>query len=256
MTNYTDIFNARGGSYVDAHDLAPKARDEEAGHLLSRMNLETARRIGDAPAGGGFVADEVQKWRRMNDQSDRPAVTCIEPSASFAARISDAHQVVGAPLAKTALPEASFDCVGSLAGLHHFEDKSPFFHEMHRVLEPGGRLAVADVKSNTHVAGFLNDSVDRYTETGHDGMFFTDGEFTSLIEEAGFTDATERYEEFYWRFPSEEIMVAYCQGLFGLVKATPDQAADEIHRYFSVVKTEDGVALPWALIYATGVKTE
>jgi SAM-dependent methyltransferase len=41
------------------------------------------------------------------------------------------------------LPDSSFDVVVSLFAVHHLPDPAAAIHQMHRVLRPGGRLAVA-----------------------------------------------------------------------------------------------------------------
>ncbi len=252
LPNYTDIFNARGGDYVDAHAQAPGARDAEAAHLIDRLDLSRARRICDMPAGGGFVAERVRRVATAHNQS--LDIVCVEPSAAFAKRIDAAFETIRREPADTGLPSARFDRIASLAGLHHYKDKNPFFREAARLLAPDGALVVADVACGSAPAAFLNEAVDQHTETGHEGWFFAAGEFSRLLEAAGFNQIEERLESFHWAFSDEATMVAFCRSLFGMTSAPLATVAREIERYLAPVALREGVGLPWSLIYARGVK--
>ena len=245
MFDYEQIFEQRGSLYNRATRACPQARARERALLLERLALQPGVTVCDAPAGGGYVAEEIA--RRGID------VICVEPSRAFATDIDRGFRTVITPLEEIALPAASVDRVASLTGLHHLPSKAAFLREAARILRPGGRIAVADVLDGTAPAHFLNGPVDRLSETGHDGRFLAPGELTRLLEEAGFAEAAEEHCEYTWPFADVPTMVRYCSDLFGLTKGTPDEVLMELERGPGVSRGADGVALRWSLVYASAV---
>ena len=249
MSGYEEIFDQRGDLYNAASDIWDSARKIERQIIIDLLDPGLGDLICDIPAGGGYLA------KGLVENGFRPSqVICVEPSVGFVGGIPNVFPRIQCPLDSVALMDGSMDRVGSLAGLHHLEDKKPFFKEASRLLVAGGGLAVADVRTHTPVAEFLNDSVDKYTETGHKGLFFRDQEFHDLMSEAGFRDVVEEYHAFSWTFPDLETLVLYCKSLFGMVKADVEQVAAELEKYFAVSEGPEGATLPWGLLYARGIK--
>lgn len=247
--HYEDIFNARGHLYNNANRLYPLARRVERDFVLDLLDLETDLTICDAPAGGGYVAMGIDDRTR-----GRSRIICVEPSANFARGIDPKFPIVIAPLAKIPLDSLSMDRAVSLAGLHDLKEKPGFLKEVFRLLKPGGKFAVGDVLEGSAPGRFLNDSVNRLTETGHHGVFLRRGELTSLLSGLGFVDVREDYREFFWVFTDEGALVAFCHMLFGMVKATLPQVEAELKRYFTIEVGANEARLPWSLVYAVGTK--
>ena len=247
MNDYTDIFDRRGDLYNQAEQIQPLARNTERQTLINLLELEPHHIVCDVPAGGGYLADGVRNYLEHPVQ-----VICVEPSRTFAQGIDNAFTVYVAQMNELPIVDNSVNRVGSLAGLHHLADKAKFFSEAHRILKDGGIFAVADVLEGTPVAGFLNGPVDRYSITGHRGLFLKKGEFVSLLEDAGFDRCEEQHVRYFWTFDSEEKMLRYCKSMFGLVNANLQQIKDAIDLYFTCEVTDKGVNLPWSLLYATG----
>ena len=247
--DYQDIFSARGNLYNEACASEPRARATERELLVDLLNIDTSSVVVDAPAGGGYVAD------RIRELVTEPAqFLCVEPSEVFARDISPDYQLCLRVIHDTGLDDASIDRVASLAGIHHLADKQAFADECFRILRPTGIAAIADVRTTTAVAEFLNGPVDEFTETGHKGMFLQPGELTQLLNSAGFSHVTERHEEFDWTFASLPACVAYCRQLFGMVRTSPANVERLLLEYFDIREYPDRVCMPWSLIYAAGVK--
>ncbi|HET7307190.1 MAG TPA: methyltransferase domain-containing protein [Gammaproteobacteria bacterium] len=249
MDDYIKTFEARGDHYNEAARIHPRARDLERRILIDLLQIEPQHLICDAPAGGGYLADGLRPLVRRTDQ-----IICVEPSATFAAGIDPVYIAHVAPLNRLPLPDAAADRVGSLAGLHHLADKSSFVHEAHRILKPGGQIAFADVLDGTSAARFLNGAVDRYTTTGHHGLFLHADECRALLGAAGFQSIRVVHRRYCWNFNSEEQMVRYCQSLFGMVRASYEEVRAALVESFDIRHDPDKVRLPWSLVYAAGVK--
>ncbi|QFG69948.1 class I SAM-dependent DNA methyltransferase [Ornithinimicrobium pratense] len=81
------------------------------------------------------------------------------------------------------LPEENFDLVVSSLVLHHIPDLAPVLAGLHRLLVPGGHLAVADLDSDDgRFHAHLHDF------DGHDG--FDRHGLARQLRAAGFTDVT------------------------------------------------------------------
>lgn len=244
---YEDIFNQRGELYNRAGNAYPEARSQERLLILERLQLTDGCRVCDIPSGGGYVADGL-----VSRGLPAEALVCVEPSKLFAQGLDPRYPRLVGHMDRIPLADQSVDRIISLAGIHHLEDKRPFFREARRILGRGGIIAVADVMVGTPAAGFLNEAVDRYTETGHEGIFLEQGELTRLMRETGFTPLDETHRRFTWDFPDMDAMVFYCRSLFGMVKAGDQQVLDSIYQHLEVTDGEDGVHMAWSLVYATG----
>ena len=250
--DYAEIFNARGHLYNEAGSKVPGARMAERAALIEKLDLAPGQIVCDVPAGGGYLADGIRSAFGPDIQ-----VVCVEPAERFGSIIHPDFTVRHDPLTGLSLADASVDRIGSLAGLHHVEDRSPVYREWFRVLRPGGRVAVADVQEGTGTAGFLNEFVDAYTEGGHDGMFFRPGDWERELAGAWFVDVEEQLIDVPWRFPDEETMAGFCRTLFAVTAASPEEVRQAIGNYLGVTFVPDGgVQMRWWLRYASARKPD
>ena len=239
----------RVGLFNDANRANPEVRETERQLLISRLDLAPGMVVCDVDAGGGYLAEGIDRALGGDVR-----VICVENSKSFLDSIDGRFDKVLSSLGQIELPSDSADRVCSLAGLHHQEHKAQFFAEAFRILKPAGRLVVADVLAGTPPAQFLNDSVDRFTDIGHDGMFVDRDEFRILLADAGFEQAEEQYEQFTWNISSRDHLVSFCRTLFRMNGASQAEVAAEIDRHLEVSESATGVHLHWSLIYAAGVR--
>jgi SAM-dependent methyltransferase len=246
---YKEIFTARGTHYNRAMRRCPAARETERQLLIDLLDLRRGDVVCDLPAGGGYVGEGIEA-RGLG-----AAVVCVEPAATFAQGIAPHFRRVVSALDRIALADASVDRVASLAGLHHLDSKAAFFGEAHRILRPGGRFAVADVREGSDVAGFLNGSVNRLSVTGHAGEFLARGELAALLTTAGFRDIEEREHRYSWAFPDFDVLIVYFRELFGLVGASDHEVRAAVTRDLDVRDSTDAVRVSWSLAYAAGSKS-
>lgn len=204
MSEYTDIFNQRGDLYNEATLIHPLARDIERQILIDFLQLESHHIVCDVPAGGGYLAEGIRNYLENPNQ-----IICVEPSDKFAEDIDAAFTKRIASMNELPFSDNTVDRVGSLAGLHHHAEKVRFFNEAYRILKKGGILAVGDVLEGTNIGQFLNGPVDRFSATGHCGLFLKEGECEMMLREAGFDDVEEKHISYFWTFDSEEQMIRY-----------------------------------------------
>lgn len=245
---YVSTFDARGDLYNAASSIQPRAREVEREILIDLLDIAPELRICDVPAGGGYLADGIAEITNRSTN-----IYCVEPSKKFSEPVAKEYQLFNCPISDIPVDDNFFDRVGSLAGLHHVDQKLPFFQEACRILAPQGRIAVADVLAETPIADFLNGPVDQFTESGHEGIFIELGEFTKWFRQSGLTPVSEEYREFYWEFESELQMVDYCKCLFGMTKANRDQVQSALHQHFAIEKSDGKTRLPWGLLYGVAV---
>lgn len=246
MIEYKEIFNTRGHLYNEASSMCPGARESERIALIKLLNPKPGETIVDAPSGGGYLAEGLRK-----QCGNTINIICIEPAEHFAAAIDPAFRILLEPIdAITSLENQCLDAVSSLAGLHHFVDKRPTYREWKRLIRPGGRIAVADVATNTGTANFLNTFVDEFTPGGHQGLFFPEGEWTEQLSECGFIDINEELCSVPWIFENADQMVSFCRSLFGIQKAHPGAIKEALHHYIGVEPMNNGsVQIMWELRY-------
>lgn len=249
MSDYEYIFNTRGDSYNEACRVLPGVRETERSLLIDLLDATPQHLCCDAPAGGGYLAEGLEKRH-----GSHRGLICLEPAEGFLQGIPRRFDCVLGSLTAMPLASGRVDRIGSLSGLHHIEHKLEVFHEAFRVLAPGGKMAVADVQEGTPVGWFLNEMVDRYSLTGHKGLFVRPQELTSLMTEAGFQAVSERHECFTWDFPDLPSLVWYCKHLFGMVKAELSQVEHELRARFAIDYAGAVVRLPWSLVYAVGTR--
>lgn len=248
MKTYTETFEQRGRSYNNAMAEFPHARDQELAELLNRLSPLPGETILDAPAGGGYVADRLK--------TQGAEVVCVEPSSEFASPLEANHTTIISPIWDMHLQDQSVDKVASLAGLHHLSsvERRGFFNEAWRVLRPGGQIVVADVRTGSAAAAFLNGPVDRWTETGHRGVFFALGELRNHLVQAKFLNTFETEERVTWQCPDLPSLARFVHQLFGMVRLPTSDVMRLIVHHLEAYESPGGAYMPWSLTYASGTK--
>jgi SAM-dependent methyltransferase len=236
FVDYRDIFDRRGHDYHEAMQRFPFARAEEFTTALSFVTPKQDGRILDVPSGGSYVSQFL---------ADGITLVPVETSAVFVSQSAE-DVLMCSDLGELPVLDGAVDSAVSIAGVHHIEDREPFYRELMRVLRPGGVAVIADVASGSDVDGFLNVFVDHASSMGHNGMFLTEHD-EILLKAAGFELLSNRDCQYHWRFESTDELAEFCTLLFGLDLADRQQVIDGVGNYVGFAQSADGVAMNWGL---------
>jgi len=121
------------------------------------------------------------------------------------------------------LADAAFDLVLCQQGLQFFPNKPVALREIHRVLTPGGRLALSVWRDIQHIPGYtaFADALERYVSPESAAFFYmtasldSSEELQSLMEGEGFQEVTVRSASRKLHFSSPEAFV------WEVVQSTP-----------------------------------
>jgi SAM-dependent methyltransferase len=227
--------------------------------LLDIAAVRTGEHVLDVACGTGAVARVAAERVGASGR-----VTGLDVNAGMLAVARSLPAPQGAAITwiersalDTGLPAGSFDVVVCQQGLQFFPDKIAALREMHRVLVPGGRLAI----SVWRMTGVYNSAVGKALRQ-HVGIDVAsrfcasravpaDEELLRLAEAAGFQNVRLHVQRMLVRLPSPEEFV------LGHLAATPVASevtamssraraalGHDVARQLSTYKEGDGVAFP------------
>ncbi len=236
--SYGAIFDQRGSAYAQAMARWPAARDAEFAALFEPAPVLPGQSVLDVPAGGGYLRARIPQAR----------VTQLEFSEGFG------HAAVGSSAVPVVAPAGPwpvelcgpFDHAVCLAALHHIQEGDEFVRGLLGKLKPEGVLHIADVPANSRVADFLDGFVGRYNLTGHSGLY-------RAADAAGWSKLGRVLrcceQVVPWRFASDEDMLAFTAGLFGVRDCPAPLLMRALEEQVGVVRDVVGVQLQWRLWY-------
>jgi SAM-dependent methyltransferase len=135
--------------------------------------LLSARRVG--PTGRAYGVDMTDEMLELARASQRKAG--VDNVEFLRGRIEDVP-----------LPDASVDVIVSNCVINLAPDKVAVFAEAHRLLRPGGRIALADVVADAPVDDTLRADLVAWTDCIAGAV--TRGEYRSILEHAGLASVT------------------------------------------------------------------
>jgi SAM-dependent methyltransferase len=244
---YDHIFTGRRATqYFYATTQYPNALSEEFKTAVSVLDLKPGHRLLNIPAAaihiGGLLPAGVVHHQ-------------IETCKEFATAASVPHGA-WTPLP---FPTGSLDRVLTLASLHHSTQaqRDAFYAEALRVLKPGGKLVIGDVRRGSKEAEWLNVFVHLFNPNGHKGRFFSRDEDAAHLRRAGFDNVQVSLEPYHWNFSRPSEMVDFCRNLFGLDLATDTDIEIGLVEYLHPVRPGRKsleTKIPWELIYFVAIK--
>jgi arsenite methyltransferase len=189
-----DSTEAFGAGQYDATDLAELPAEAVAGSIgcanpVALARLERGEDVLDLGSGGGI--DVLLSARRVGPEGRAYGVDMTADMLELAranllrAGVDNAEFLEGR-IEAVPLPDLSVDVVVSNCVINLSADKDAVFFEAHRVLRPGGRLAVADVVADREPGAEL--LADDAAWAACIAGAVTRDRYRAQLERAGFTN--------------------------------------------------------------------
>ena len=182
-TAVRSIASAFGYSEDELNQLPAEANmGLSCGNPLALAGIREGEVVVDLGCGGGM---DVFLAARKVGESGR--VIGIDMTSEMLERARAGQQKLGltnvefhqSTIDKLPLPDNSVDCVINLV-----PDKLAVFREIHRVLKPGGRVALSDIALKQELPSEVKQSVEAYVGCISGAILIDD--YRSLLEQAGF----------------------------------------------------------------------
>ena len=157
------------------------------GNPTAMASLREGETVVDLGSGGGL--DVFLAALRVGPTGRAIGIDMTPDMVALARRNADkaGHSNVAfhrAEIDDMPLDDDSVDCVISNCVLSLVPDKSRAFHEIFRILKPGGRLAVSDIALKQPLPPAISDSVAAYTGCIAGALVIA--EYERLLRQAGF----------------------------------------------------------------------
>lgn len=182
------VAQAFGYSAEDLASLPPQANmGLSCGNPVALAGLREGEVVVDLGCGGGL--DVLLAAKRVGPTGKAIGIDMtpdmIARAKAGAAQVGAAHvEFHLAQIDQLPLPDASVDCVISNCVINLVPDKSRVFHEILRVLKPGGRLVVSDIALKQPLPEEVVHDVQAYVGCIAGAIPISD--YERLLREAGF----------------------------------------------------------------------
>ena len=261
-----------GGNIPEAYEkyLVPALFAPWAVKLITLAKLKPGERVLDVACGTGIVArlasQYVGETGKIVGLDLNPEMLKIGRQAS--SEITTPIEWRESNATDTHLPEAMFDVVFCQKSLMYFAEPQAL-HEMHRVLVPGGRLALSVWGPIQHSPGFiaLADALERHVSSEASAIMqrpfsLADAEkVRNLMAVAGFRNIHIHLDVAMVRFPSPEEFIrrqvasSPLAGPVSQVDSTTwaaliEDVGNRLHAYMD----DDGLAFPIEAYLAVAYK--
>jgi len=229
--------------------------------LVDAAGLSARERVLDLACGTGLVAraaaERVGEGGRVAGVDLNPGMIAV--ARTLSAPAGAAIEWITCSALDLKLPDASFDVVLCQQGLQFFPDRGQALREMHRVLVPGGRLALSvwrAIEQDPYAAA-LAAALDRHVSPEaarslRGAYSLTDAEaLQTLTTAAGFQDVSVRTVRLTRRTPAPEAFVLEhlaATPMAQAVAAAGDSAraalVQDVSRALAGYRDDAGMAVP------------
>jgi len=195
--------------------------------LVERIGVQPGERVLDVACGTGVVAREVAKISgheaRITGVDFSPGMLAVAEQEATRDGVSAEWRQADA--CELPFEDASFDVILCQQGLQFVPDKGMAVREMHRVLAPGGRVAISvwrELERHTFFAALDAVMRERLNVGAAAAPFaFPDGDaLRGLLSDAGFTEITLEQPSRTARYPEPERNLY--ETIHALIAVAPD----------------------------------
>lgn len=170
-----------------------RAAERLAERMIVSGGVENGQRVLDVGCGfGGLVSSMNDRHTGMNLVGLNIDARQIERARkNVVARGDNTVEFVEGDACKMPFDDASFDVVFAVECAFHFESRAAFIREAHRVLRPGGRLAICDIlpsKRGMKILGMKDALFSSYLSrvTGPVNLACTSDDYLAMGRDSGF----------------------------------------------------------------------
>lgn len=166
--------------------------------LAQAASIQPWERVLDAGCGYGGSS----LWLAENIGCEVTGITVVPYQVDKACRLARKSPVghklefLERDYARTGLPEGSFDVVWGLESVVHCDDKARFVREAYRLLQPGGRLAIAEcmLREDPPLSADEKAEMQSWLDAWMMPDLLTPGQYVDYCNQAGF----QRYQVDDW----------------------------------------------------------
>jgi len=188
---YTESYFSHEGTSLPGYDRYLDELDNHRRTFDDRLPLLPSRTAGDRLLDvGAAVGIFVERARRAGWSA-----AGLEPSSWAAAHARD---VLGQPVTTGTLeqerpPSGSLDVVTLWEVIEHLPDPAATLREIHRILKPGGHLALSTPDARSPVSRLLGRRWPGWRKVPEHLFFFDGHTLARMLNDAGFDIESRRY---------------------------------------------------------------
>lgn len=184
-------------------------------HINEALNIKQTDHILDAGCGFG----DASFWFAKHTGCQVTGITITPSQVRDATKLAHTYKLnkvdfQNMDYTKTSFKDNSFDHIYAIETICHLHDKTPFYHEMFRLLKPGGKLIVAeyDLKKSDQTKQERK-SFKKFLSGWALGELWPTTKHRAVMKKIGFRDVQS---EDYSKYTEKTAHFFYLYSLFGI----------------------------------------
>jgi len=259
--------NQRWTNYRRANSAFPEVRNAELAQMRAEVNPQPGERILECGTGNGYLTFPLAESVQPNGK-----IVTYDPIKDNLESVIQRNKQAQLPIELKeqtldySFPEEdnSFDKIASIATFHHYDDRSKStglegrkkaMIEFARLLQPEGKLIIADVASGTASETYFN-AIDNplycYPD-GHPHDFLDHKTAEDLCNLAGLSLVKYEIKNTPWRFSDEKQAKDFLHTIHN-ARCSKEESLALAMKHLPTWREESDILLGWSLFYMVAVK--